>query len=105
MGSVPGRFLRHRILIEPYRGMSGTGILYGPEVEVRCFLDEQTRLVRTPGGDQVTSTSTAYSKPGTSAPPLSRVTLPDGRQTKVIQTLPRDSGGLGAPDHVEIRLE
>lgn len=105
MAAIPGRFLRHRITIEPYLGISGTGPLYGLGVEVRCFLDQKTRNVRTPAGDTVVSSSTAYASPGTTAPPLSRVTLPGGRQTTVIQDAPRDSGGLGAPDHVEIQLE
>lgn len=106
MGTIPRRFLQHSITIEPYLGTSGTGPVYGPAVtEVRCLLDEQTRLVRTPAGDQVTSTSTAYCLPGTTAPPLSRVTLPDGRTTKVIQAKRRDGGRLGTPDHVELQLE
>ncbi|MFD6421553.1 hypothetical protein [Streptomyces sp. NPDC060198] len=105
MAAIPRRFLRHRIVVEPYLGRSSTGDLYGPAVEVRCLLDEKTRNVRTPGGDVVVSSSTAYAYPGTKAPPKSRVTLPDGRKTKVIQDAPRDSGGLGTPDHVEIQLE
>ncbi|MFJ2183450.1 hypothetical protein ACIOJG_22795 [Streptomyces anulatus] len=105
MSAIPRRFLRHRITVEPYAGRSSTGPLYGPPVEVQCFLDQKTRNVRTPTGDTVVSSSTAYASPGTTAPPLSRVTLSGGRQTRVIQDAPRDSGGLGAPDHVEIQLE
>ncbi|WP_267244351.1 hypothetical protein [Streptomyces sp. PR69] len=105
MGRIPARYLQHRIAIEPYLGSSSTGPLYGAPADVRCFLDEQTRTVRSPGGDEVTSTSTAYCLPGTTAPPLSRVTLPGGRTTKVIQTNDRYGGGLGTPDHVEIQLE
>lgn len=105
MAAIPKRFLRHRIIVEPYLGTSGTGRLYGPAVEVKCFLDQKTRNVRNPAGDVVTSSSTAYASPGTTAPPLSRVTLSGGRLTRVIQDAPRDSQGLGAPDHVEIQLE
>ncbi|MFJ2292097.1 hypothetical protein ACIOG7_10350 [Streptomyces sp. NPDC087894] len=105
MAAIPRRFLRHRILVEPYLGRSSTEDLYGPAVEVRCLLDEKTRNVRTPAGDTVVSSSTAYAYPGTKAPPKSRVTLADGRKTKVIQDAPRDGGGLGTPDHVEIQLE
>ncbi|TXL91582.1 hypothetical protein [Streptomyces sp. IB2014 016-6] len=105
MAAIPKRFLRHKIVVEPYLGTTGTGHSYGPPVEVRCFLDQKTRNVRTPAGDTVVSSSTAYSSPGTTAPPLSKVTLSDGSKTKVIQTAPRDSGGLGAPDHAEIQLE
>ena len=98
-------YLRHRITIEPYLGDSSKGPLYGPPRQVRCFVDEQTRAVRTPGGEDVTSSSTAYAAPGTVVPALSRVTLPSGRQTTVIAVLPRDGGGLPTPDHVEIQLQ
>lgn len=105
MSAVPGWLLRHQISIEPYLGDSSTGPLFGTPATVRCFLDAQTRAVRNPGGEQVTSSSTAYAPPNTPVPPLSRVTLPDGRVTKVIATLPRDGGGLPTPDHTEIQLE
>jgi hypothetical protein len=102
---IPRRYLIHEITVEPYGGESSTGILYGPPVTVRCLLDEQTRAVRTPGGEQVTSTSTAYADLSTAAPALSRVTLPDGRTTTVIQAKRRDGRGLGTPNHLEIQLE
>ncbi|WP_318202963.1 hypothetical protein [Streptomyces sp. SCL15-4] len=102
---IPRVLLRHQITIEPYLGDTSKGPKYGPATTVRCFLDEQTRSVRSPGGEDVTSTSTAYADPGTAAPTLSRVTLPGGRVTRVIQTKQRDGGGLPTPDHVEIQLE
>lgn len=105
MGRIPGWLLRHHILIEPYLGASSTGLRYGPPEQVRAFVDEQTRAVISPGGEQVTSSSTAYTLPGTSVPPLSRVTLPSGRVTTVIAALPRDGGGLPTPDHTEIQLQ
>lgn len=105
MSRIPGWLLRHRITIDPYLGDSSTGALYGPPQQVRAFVDEQTRVVVSPGGEQVTSSSTAYTAPGTTAPPLSRVTLPSGRVTTVIAALPRDGGGLPTPDHVEIQLQ
>ncbi|MFE7073805.1 hypothetical protein ACFU96_27330 [Streptomyces sp. NPDC057620] len=104
MSQIPGWLLRHQITIEPYLGDSSTGPLYGPSATVRCFVDEQTRAVISPGGEQVTSSSTAYCAPKTKAPPLSRVKLPSGRTTTVIATVPRDGGGLPTPDHTEIQL-
>lgn len=104
MSHIPGWLLRHRITIEPYEGDSSKGPVYGPPQRVRCFVDEQTRAVRSPGGENVTSSSTAYTAPGVRAPALSRVTLPSGRQTTVIAALDRDGGGLPTPDHVEIQL-
>ncbi|MYW48882.1 hypothetical protein GT346_42675 [Streptomyces sp. SID161] len=97
--------MRHKITVEPYLGETSKGPRYGPRTVVRCFVDEQTRAVRSPAGEQVTSTSTAYADPDTSVPASSRVTLPSGRITTVIAALNRDGGGLPTPDHVEIQLE
>ncbi|MFJ8992621.1 hypothetical protein ACIRQH_19770 [Streptomyces sp. NPDC102279] len=105
MGRLPARYLIHEVTVEPYAGESSTGSLYGAPVPVPCLLDEQTRAVRTPGGEQVTSTSTAYANLSTTAPALSRVTLPDGRTTTVIQAKRRDGKRLGTPNHLEIQLE
>ncbi|WP_457028105.1 hypothetical protein [Kitasatospora sp. P5_F3] len=104
MGAVPGFLLRHRISIEAYEGDSAYGPVYGPAAVVRCLLDQKTREVRSATGEQVISGSTAYCPPGTVAPPGSRVTLPDGRQTSVIATLDRSAPGLPTPDHVELQL-
>ncbi|MEU0332231.1 hypothetical protein [Streptomyces sp. NPDC006193] len=105
MASIPRRFLVHTITVEDYLGETSKGPKYGPPRTVRCLVDEQTRAVRSPGGEQVTSTSTAYAGPEeAAAPPLSRVTLPSGRVTTVIQTMYRDGRGLGTPNHVEIQL-
>ena len=105
MARIPRRYLIHEITVEPYAGESSTGPVYGPPVAVRCLLDEQTRAVRTAGGEQVTSTSTAYADLDTAAPPLSRATLPGGRVTTVIQAKRRDGRRLGTPNHLEIQLE
>lgn len=106
MPQLPRRFLIHTITIEDYLGASSTGARYGPPRTVRCLVDEQTRAVRSPGGEQVTSTSTAYAGPEEAAvKPLSQVVLPSGRTTKVIQTKNRDGGSLGTPNHSEIQLE
>ncbi len=103
---IPRFLMPHQVTIEAYVGESSKGPKYGPPVVIQqCFVDEQTRAVRTPAGEQVTSTSTVYADPGTQAPPLSRVTLPSGRVTTVIQTKDRDGSGLPTPDHVEIQLE
>lgn len=102
---IPGWLLRHRITVEEYLGDTSKGPRYGPPQQLRCFVDEQTRAVRSPGGEDVTSSGTAYAAPGTTVPPLSRVTLPSGRTTTVIAALVRDGAGLPTPDHVEIQLE
>ncbi|MFB7776925.1 hypothetical protein [Streptomyces bauhiniae] len=106
MASLPRRFLVHTITVEDYQGQTSKGPRYGPARTVRCLVDEQTRAVRTPGGEQVTSTSTAYAEPEEqAAAPLSRITLPSGRVTTVILTKRRDGGRLGTPNHTEIQME
>ncbi|MFF9312147.1 hypothetical protein ACF1BS_14675 [Streptomyces sp. NPDC014748] len=106
MAAIPRRFLIHTITVEDYLGSTSKGPRYGAPRDVRCLVDEQTRAVRTPDGDQVLSTSTAYAGPEEqTAPPLSRVTLPSGRITRVIGTKRRDGGRLGTPNHTEIQLE
>jgi hypothetical protein len=107
VGSVPRWLLRHTIAIEPYQGADSFGAsFYGPAVTVRCFLDAKVRMVRDAGtGAQVVSSSTAYAPLETVAPAESRVTLPDGRVTAVMQALRRDGAGLPTPDHLEIVLE
>jgi hypothetical protein len=108
MGSIPPELFVHTITIEPYIGQSGEGAdLYGPGVEVACFVDAKRRRVRSPAtnnatGDEVLSEATAYAPLDTNAPPNSRVTLPDGGITRVIAALRRDGGSLPVPSHLEI---
>lgn len=102
---IPGWLLRHEVTVEPYLGTGPHGPKYGPPAVVRGFLDEETRLVRDPAGDEVTSTSTLYARLDTVAPAKSRVTLPDGRITTVLAALRRDGGGLQTPDHLEVQLQ
>lgn len=105
MSAIPGFLLRHTVTVEPLTGQGPYGPTYGPGVVVRCFVDAKTRMVRSPAGEQVTSSSTVYCRLDTTAPPGSRVTLTDGRATNVIAALRRDGGGLPTPDHLEVQLE
>lgn len=105
MVTLPGWLLGHEVTVEPYEGSGPYGEVYGSPVVVRCFLDQQTRLVRDAGGNQVTSSTTFYAElDAVSAPPTSRVMLPDGHTTTVIAELRRDGGGLPTPDHLEVQL-
>lgn len=104
MNGLPPWLLRHQIVVEPYLGDGAYGPQHGIPVHVRCFLDQQTRMVRSATGTEVTSTGTAYCPLATVAPPDSRVTLPDGRQATVIAALRRDGGGLATPNHLEVQL-
>jgi hypothetical protein len=101
---IPAFLLKHKVWVEPFLGNTGNGPQYGPASEVRCFVEEKTRLVRDPGGDEVTSSSTFYARPTAVCPAKSRVTLPSGRKTTVIEAIRQDGGGLPTPDHLEVRL-
>jgi hypothetical protein len=106
MASLPRRFLVHTITVEDYLGDTSKGPRYGPARTVRCLVDEQTAGTRSPAGEQVRSSTTAYAGPDEqTVVPFSRVTLPSGRVTKVILTKRRDGRGLGTPNHTEIQLE
>lgn len=105
MSAVPGWLLRHTVSIEPLTGQGPYGPVYGEAVAVRGFLDQNTRMVRNPQGEEVTSSSTFYCRLATVAPPGSRVTLSDERTTTVIAALRRDGKGLPTPDHLELQLE
>lgn len=102
---IPGWLLRHTVTVETYLGDSANGPVWADPVTVACFLDEQTRQVRAPDGREVVSSATVYCRlDAVDAQPESRVTLPGGRQTTVIEQLKRDGGGLPTPDHLEVRL-
>ncbi|MBW5420271.1 hypothetical protein GKQ77_01630 [Streptomyces sp. BG9H] len=92
-------------MVEPYLGVSSVGDVFGPAVEVRGLLEQKTRLVRSPAGEEVTSSSTLRAPLETVAPAKSRVRLPDGRRTTVIAAVRQDGGGLPVPDHLEVQLQ
>lgn len=108
MGTIPVALLQHTISVEPYLGQAGDGSeLFGAATAVKCFVDEKIRRVRTAStenstGDEVLSEATAYAHLSTVAPAGSRVTLPTGRISYVLQALRRDGGALPVPSHLEI---
>lgn len=104
MSDIPGWLLRHEVTVEAWQGEGPDGPAYDAAVTVQCFLDAATRTVRATDGTQVTSSSTAYCRLDTTAPALSRVTLPDGRTTSVIAALRRDGGAFPVPSHLELQL-
>lgn len=101
---LPSFLLGHTVVVEAFTGTGAYGPNFGPPASVRCFLDQQTRTVRAPSGQEVTSPATFYARPGLVCPPESRVTLPDGRVARVIARLERSGGGMPTPDHVEVQL-
>lgn len=102
---IPAFLLRHTVSIQPYAGTSGFGApTYADATDVACFVEDRTRLVTTPTGDEVTSNATVIAPLDTVAPVESLVTLPSGRVARVITALRHDGGGLPVPDHLEIQV-
>lgn len=104
MTGIPPWLLQHTVTVEAWQGEGPDGPRFAAPTTVRCFLDEEVRLVRAPDGTQVASSGTAYAPLETVAPAVSRVTLADGRVTSVIAALRRDGGALPVPSHLEIQL-
>lgn len=104
MGVLPPFLLRHTAVIEPYQGAGPAGPVYGPPVTVKCFCDDQRRLVRNGDGTEVISSATVYCPLDTTAPAESRVTV-NGKTSTVFTTYRRDGGGLPTPDHLEVVLQ
>lgn len=104
--NVPTWLLRHRVTVEPYTGDSAYGPTYGPAVEgVPALVAATIRTVRNREGREVTSTATVYAAPDLDCPPESRITLPDGRQTKAIAVAPHTAPGLPVPECTEVSCE
>jgi hypothetical protein len=102
---VPGFLLQHTVSVEEYLGSSSKGDLYGPPTPVHCLLDERLQLVVSPGGDKVTSSSSYITRHDHNPPPGTRVTLPDGRRTKVITVARPDGGTLPVPSNTQVYLQ
>lgn len=100
--------IQHTLTVEPFLGQAGSGeALYGATFTLEGFCDAKVRKVRVPmtpsnTGDEVISEATFYTDPGPTIPTDSRVTLPSGRQSRVLAVLDRDGGSLPVPSHLEI---
>jgi hypothetical protein len=98
------------IIVEAYGGSNGYGDVYAAAATVTpCVVDHTTRQIRVQTNDAAgaieTSSTLVLCPPGTSAPPKSKVTLPDGSVTAVLRTSYLDAHGLDLPSHVEVYLE
>lgn len=99
---------QHTLTFEPYLGQAGSGeALYGAAFTLVGFCDAKVRKIRVAmtesnTGDEQLSEATFYTDRGPAVPVDSRVTLPDGRQSRVLAVLDRDGGALLVPSHLEI---
>lgn len=104
MSQIPSFLLRHQVSVEPFVGNTSSGPKYDAATPVRCFVLEKTRMVRSPNGEEVTSSTTLYARLDVVCPAKSRVTLPSGRTSTVIAAVRQDAAGLPTPDHLEVQL-
>jgi len=96
----------HRVTIEPYEGDSAYGPLYGPPTAgVRAMVSAAIRTVRDRQGRETTSTAQVITAPDVVCPPESRITLPDGRTTRVIAVGAHTAPGLPLPESLEVSCE
>lgn len=102
---VPGFLLRHKVTVEAYLGPSSRGDVYASATVARCLWDDSTQQVTTAGGEEVTSTSSYIARPAHKPPLNSRVTLSDGRVTKVIKVGRVDGAGLPIPSNTQVFLQ
>jgi hypothetical protein len=106
-GSIPEP---HTITVEAYEGAGAYGDTYAAAAEVPgCVVEHTRRRVQVQtqdaAGGIVISSTTVYAPPGTTAPAESRVTLPDGTVTRVLQASYQDAHGHDLPSHWELLLE
>lgn len=105
MADIPLALLVHRVDVETFGGAGGYDDQYGPKVSgIRCFRDGNVQLT---SDGQLVDAVTIYCRLQHQAilPPQSRVTWTDrsglvSARVEVVQ--PRDDGGLGAWQHLEV---
>ena len=103
---VPGRYLRHRIDVEPYVGDSAYGPSYGERVEcVPALVAMVRKQTADKDGREVLATAQVIAAPELDCPPGSRVTLPDGRTATAISTARHTAPGLPVPACVEVMCQ
>ena len=110
MAEIPGTLLVHRVTVRTLQGSGSLGDVLAEPVEVRCWRDARTRLVRSPAGDEVVSQTRLLVRltDGPKFTERSEVTIPNGAggttTTYVLGSAPNDDRGLGAWQHATVDL-
>ncbi len=99
------RMFGHEVTIQPKTGKTAAGPTYGPPVTVACRINSGRRLARSPQQAEVSDQTTVYLPRDADCPIGSRITLPDGRPTTVIEIHPRDGGRLPTPAYLEVVVQ
>lgn len=92
----------HQATVQPYTGSGAEGRNYGPALQVPCYVEGATKLVRSVDGNEVVAQSVMFTDLRDDIPPLSRVLVPAGDWTWVISVARFDDGGALA--HLELAL-
>lgn len=98
---IPAWLLVHEVTVRPFLGEGSNGPIVGDPVPLQCMAQGGVRLIRNTEGNTTTASLTLYAAPGAQVPTGSTVEWNGGTWT-VLQVLPHDDGGLGAPQHVEV---
>lgn len=104
----PQQVLRvHEVAVEARLGSGAYGDTYGPPFALRCFAEGRVRMVRDPDGNEVVSSLTLYTQQvQADAIPAGSIVTWRGNRSKVIASIPHDTGGLATEvDHVEVACE
>lgn len=107
--------LVHTVTVEAFTGVNAKGDVFGTAVPMRCYVEEVSRLISTVNTEEVSagttgtfsSSTTVYAQRSDQAkvPVSSRVTLPSGHVSKVLQVDTFDTGSLrSGMDHIVIHL-
>jgi hypothetical protein len=104
VADLPARFQPHTVTVSTRVGVTGAGEVFADPVPVKCWRDDEVRLVRDADGQQVVSSTTLYtSDPRDLWAPGSVVDV-DGRDATVIAAARHDDAGMGVWQHTEIVL-
>lgn len=84
-------FWQHDVTVERLAGEGAAGRVYAASTPERGNVAQRNQMVRDAAGDEVTaSASVAFPASVAAIPPGSRVTLPDGRVSRVVATAASD---------------
>ena len=104
MADLPIWLQPHQATVQPRLGATGTGPVYGTPFTFSCMRDSKTQLVLDEKGEQRTSTTTLYTTARATRFTLGALITWTGGSGTVLAVHPRDDGGLGAWQHLEVNL-
>lgn len=104
MADIPDALLVHEVTLESVSGVTSAGDSLSAPRTVKCFQEDNVRLVRNAVGEEVVSSMTFYTKTNEVIGGSDRVTY-NGKTGRVLSVLAHTDGGLGAWEHLEVVCE